>query len=276
MPSIQVNGATINYLESGPESGKAPLVVLLHSSVSSGKQWRALAELLESEFRLLAPDLYGYGDTDDWPGGGALSLADEAAAVQPLFADDPGPVHLVGHSYGGAVAVNLALAYPGRFSSLTLFEPVSFYLLRGRGAEDQRLLDEIKGMAAAVEEAVEAGDPARGMAGFVNYWNGEGAWAALPEEYRDSLARRTGKVVLDFRCTIGDPSGLGECRALDLPTLILSGADSPAPARRIAELLSAAIPGALLETVAGVGHMAPLSDPGRVNGPISEHLRRHR
>jgi pimeloyl-ACP methyl ester carboxylesterase len=272
MPSIQVNGATINYLE----TGKGPLVVLLHSSVSSGKQWRALADLLDDEFRLLAPDLYGYGDTDDWPGGGDLTLADEAAAVQPLFAQVPGPVHLVGHSYGGAVAVNLALAYAGRFSSLTLFEPVSFYLLRGGGAEDQRLLDEIGGVAAAVEEAIQAGDPARGMAGFVDYWNGEGAWAALADEYRDSLARRTGKVALDFRCTIGDPSALGDCRALDLPTLILRGADSPAPTRRIAELLSATIPGASLETVAGAGHMAPLNDPGRVNGPISEHLRCHR
>ena len=183
MPTIQVNGAAIAYTAAG--TGEP--VVALHSSAASGAQWRALGERIGDRFLLLAPDLYGYGATDPWPGHGPLTLADEAALVSALTAAEcGGPFHLVGHSYGGAVALRFAVDHPERLRSLTLIEPVAFHLLRGRGAADGALFAEVCALADAVSAAALSGDYAGGMTRFVDYWNGAGAWAAIRPEARDA------------------------------------------------------------------------------------------
>ena len=121
MPTIELDQARLAYLE----VGAGETVVLLHSSASSGAQWRSLCAPLAERFTALAPDLYGYGASDPWPGRAAMTLADEVAPLEALLARRPGPVHLVGHSYGGAVALRLALRAP-TLRSLTLIEPVAF------------------------------------------------------------------------------------------------------------------------------------------------------
>src|SRR5262249_58233939 len=105
MASINLGGARIAYAE----AGAGETVVLLHATASSGAQWRALAEILRPCAHVLAPDLYGYGETDSWPGHGPISLADEAALADAVLPAGEGPIHLVGHSYGGAVALRFAM-----------------------------------------------------------------------------------------------------------------------------------------------------------------------
>src|SRR5262247_3048927 len=74
MSTLQISGQRIEYLELG--SGEP--VVLLHSSGSSAAQWRALAERLAERYRVIAPDLYGYGGTAHWPGRRPFQLECEA------------------------------------------------------------------------------------------------------------------------------------------------------------------------------------------------------
>ena len=126
MPRIELNGARVAYADTG--SGETAL--LLHATASSGAQWQTLTDALRAGCRVLAPDLYGYGETDPRPGDGAFALADEAALVNAILARSSGPIHLVGHSYGGAVALRFAVQQPERLRSLILIEPVAFHLLR--------------------------------------------------------------------------------------------------------------------------------------------------
>src|SRR3546814_8229080 len=90
------------------------------------------------------PDLRGYGATEGWSGRAPMRLADEAALVRALAEEAGEPVHLVGHSYGGAVALMAALHFPEAIASLTLIEPVAFFLLRARSASDHALFTEIR------------------------------------------------------------------------------------------------------------------------------------
>ena len=111
-----------------PTASAHPLVVALHCSGGSSRQWRALAERLEGRATFFAPDLYGTAETGHWHGGHAFRLADEAAPLSATIGGWDGPVHLIGHSYGGALALHLASMRPARIASLILYEPTAFHL----------------------------------------------------------------------------------------------------------------------------------------------------
>jgi pimeloyl-ACP methyl ester carboxylesterase len=246
-------------------------VVLLHSSASSGSQWHSLCGLLENDFEVLAPDLYGYGVGADWPGRRPLALADEAAAVSTLLGNDDKPVHIVGHSYGGAVALKLALEPHIRLRSLTLIEPVAFYLLR-QDVQERELYANVCRIGDQVRQRVACGDYWGAMGGFIDYWNGNGTWENLSEDKRAALAARAPKVVLDFHATTAEDTPLSAYSHIAAPVLILRGERAPAPTWRITEVLGDAIPRSKLQTLSGAGHMAPLTHPEFVNAAIRRHL----
>jgi pimeloyl-ACP methyl ester carboxylesterase len=156
--------------------------------------------------------------------------------------------------------------------SLTLIEPSSFHLLRRGNHDEQALFGEIANVADAVKEAVSTGDYWRGMARFVDYWNGEGAWDGMPHKARMTLCQRLGKVMLDFRALFEEPADMDDYAALPLPTLILCGERSPGPSRRIVEMLATAMRLARVERIPGAGHMSPVTHPDAVNAAIREHL----
>lgn len=255
----------------------APPVLLLHCSASSGRQWDRLAGALGDGYQPVAPDLYGYGDTEPWPGPGTLSLAAEAALAEAALPGDSDDVHVVGHSYGGAVALRFAVEQPWRVKSLTLIEPVAFHTLREGGAADRRLLDSVHRVAASVARGVLTGDYQGAMGRFVDYWSGDGAWQRTKPETRHRLGRHAPKVVLDFHAAVNEPATLDTyARRFGFPVAILRGERSPEPTRRIADLLSERIANASLSTVPGAGHMLPLTHPEQVNETIAAHIRNAR
>ncbi len=279
MPRIDLGGARIAYAEAG--SGET--VVLLHGTASSGTQWRSLADILETACRVLAPDLYGYGESDPWPGHGQFALDDAVALVEALLPPGEDPIHLVGHSYGGAVALRLAMKRPARLKSLVLIEPVAFHLLREGGSNpaDRQLFQEVVALAALVSRATACGDYRSAMARFVDYWNGEGTWLRTKPELQAALARRIPQVALDFWATMTESTPCRDYRRIGAPALVLCGARSPRPTRRIAELVAETLPGSRLQRIDGAGHMLPLTHKEAVNAAVADHLlhggeRRHR
>ncbi|MGH8734631.1 MAG: alpha/beta fold hydrolase, partial [Burkholderiales bacterium] len=178
--------------------------VLLHCSGSSGAQWRSLAEKLGTRYRVVAPDLIGYGKSAPWSGQGEFSLAQEAAALRGVLAGEP--VHLVGHSYGGGLALHIARTRPELLRTLTLIEPSAFHLLRGGAAGDTDALLEITGVSAQARAALASGDYLGGFGSFVDYWK-PGSWAAMPAEKRAAFAPQIAKVALEFHALLNEPAG---------------------------------------------------------------------
>ncbi|HSH40716.1 MAG TPA: alpha/beta hydrolase [Arenicellales bacterium] len=259
-------------VSAAPEISGQP-VLLLHCSASSGRQWDGLAGSLPEQFVPCAPDLYGYGSGPRWSGPGRIDLSAEARLAVEALPADAGKLHLVGHSYGGAVALRFAVEQPWRIRSLTLIEPVAFHTLREGGKAEKHLLDSIRRIAASVIRHTLTGDYHGAMQRFVDYWSGDGAWQLSSPSTRQRLGAQAPKVVLDFHAAISEQTPLETYRRrFDFPVRIVRGELSPAPTRRIAELLSERILGASLTTIPGAGHMLPLSHPEQVNAAILAQL----
>ena len=177
-----------------------------------------------------------------------------------------------GSSYGGAVALRVALEQPAKLQSLTLIEPVAFHLLRLGSELDRDLFRRVDSLADPVKEAINRGDHWGAMERFIDYWNGAGAWANLKQETRMSLASRARKLPLDFWSTSFEATPLQAYEDLALPTLLIRGEKAPTPTHRIVELLAETLPTVHERTVAGAGHMAPVTHADVVNRMIAEHL----
>ncbi|MHA1536789.1 MAG: alpha/beta fold hydrolase [Alphaproteobacteria bacterium] len=250
--------------------GNKSTAVLLHGSGGSGAMWRDLAVCLRRCFRVVTPDLLGYGKAVDPPEPGAFRLETEVAAIEPLLPADGNPIHLIGYSYGGAVALNMALAKPRNVASLTLIEPVAFGLLHVEGSEDA--LAEIEAVSSAYNETRQGGDVEIAVGRFVDYWSGRGTWLSLSAALRADTLRRADKIALDYEATLGDPARPADCARLAMPALVMAGGKGPRPTRRIAELLSDALPDSRHQVIAQAGHMLPFTHAAELADKIGAFL----
>jgi pimeloyl-ACP methyl ester carboxylesterase len=257
--------------EPGPQA--AASLVCLHASASSGRQWQALQRRLTGRYRVLAPDLYGSGNSSPWSAERELALADEVASLEPVFGAAGESFHLVGHSYGGAVAVRAALTFPGRFRSLILIEPVLFGLLLAE-EPDEQATREIIALCQHTRVAVESGALDRAARRFVDYWMSPGAWADMPSQRRAAVAQAMPGVRSQWSAIFAEATPLPAYATIDLPTLYLVGSQSPASARSVARLLIQTLPDVTAAALDGVGHMAPVTHPELVNAAIEAHIAR--
>ena len=253
--------------------GSAIPIAALHGSAASARQWSKLAAHLADDFRFLAPDMYAGAGAAASPLGGSASLQARADGIAATLEACGRPVHLIGHSAGGVVAAKIALCRPDLVASLTLIEPVLFHLLGAAGVEEKKLLQEIEALAGTVAKAEAEGNPALGMAQFVNFWNGARYWTTLPADRRIRLAAQCGQVADDFAATIGETWPLADARKLAMPVLLMMGLQSQPVALRITEMLAETISGARLIVVPYGGHMAPVTHAAIVNSAIARHVR---
>jgi pimeloyl-ACP methyl ester carboxylesterase len=122
-------------------------IVALHCSGAGASQWNYLAKALGGGYEVLAPEHFGNESSGPWSGERPFTLADEAARTIALIDKWEGKVHLVGHSYGGGVALHVAVARPGRIASLALYEPSAFHLLRQMNGDGVMAFAEITSVA---------------------------------------------------------------------------------------------------------------------------------
>lgn len=251
------------------EAGAGEPIVLLHCSSGSSGAWAPVMNHLGQDYRVLAPDLLGYGRTAPWPRDAPLEPDAELKVVEALLDVAGRPAHLVGHSYGGTVALRAARRFPREVASLTLIEPVAFQLLRR--ADEPDGWREIAALAERHLALVGEGRDAAAAEAFVTYWTGPKAWQQMPDAARDSAVRTAHKVAAEWRLMFAAEDDLDAVAGIGAPTLLICGGRTRTPARRVVEVLRQALPHALHHEVADAGHMSPLTHPA----DIAEAIRRH-
>jgi pimeloyl-ACP methyl ester carboxylesterase len=247
-------------------------VIALHCSGANASQWRCLVEALGPGYEVLTPEHYGCESSGPWTGEHAFTLADDAARPIALIDESDRKVHLVGHSYGGGVALYVALNRPNRIATMTLYEPSAFHLLRQMGQAGAKAFAEISAVARRLGQCVIDGDYRAGVADFVDYWSYPGAWNAMRLELQKALMLWAPKGPLDFRALFEDPTPGKAYRVLNFPVLILRGEHAPLPTRVISERLLELLPRSQLKIIAGAGHMGPLTHASKVSEVIVQHI----
>ena len=221
--------------------------------LASGGAWRGVQAALPGA-QLACPDLPGHGRAPDWDGGAymdqALALAMEAAP--------PGAFDLVGHSYGGCLALRLLVEHPARVRSLTLVEPVMF------AAGDSEA-----GRMPAFEAALARGDREGAARAFTGLWGDGTPWDSLAERARAAIRARIHLVAASAPGIVGDVHGiLPRLPDGGMPVSLVTCADPPPVMAGIADGLRARMPQAVRAEI-GAGHMIPMTDAGA----LAAHLR---
>jgi len=248
------------------EIGAGRPLVLSHAGIADSRMWRPQLEPLGNSFRLIAPDLRGFGDSP-YPNGPFVYHEDVAGLIAAL---DLGPAWLVGVSFGSRVALDLCLADPALVRGLVLVSPAvaGFDLgpeVAAFGREEDRLL--------------ESGDL-------------QGATELNLRTWVDGPHRSAGQVNPEMRAAIGqmqllafqapepenaevvvpEPAAAERLDEVQIPTLTIAGdLDIPAVVKQ-ASILAGVIDGARLEIMPGTAHMPTMEAPTTFNALVVEFV----
>lgn len=255
--------------ESVVEHGHGPRrLVLLHAAGAGPRALDRLATSLAADgWRTSAPVLAppGHilsGDATD-PFAEAIALTGHL-----LGRESPGPRVLFGHSMGGLIALKAVVAGT-EVDRLVLYEPIVLALLDPADPDDRAALAWDRACIDDVRAEMAARRPEAAVRRFVEAY-GDTSWAEIPAPARAALVARSEGLLAAAEATNAARLATADVRALQIPTLILTGSRSPAVLGRMAARLAALLPHVERVTIDGAGHMGPITHPA----PIAEAVRR--
>jgi pimeloyl-ACP methyl ester carboxylesterase len=210
-------------------AGHGPRIVCLHSSGGASGQWQALIAAGQDRFAFIAPDFHGHGRSPMPAEGTEYALATETDAIVRRLRGS-GELHLVGHSYGACVALDIARRLPLQVRSLALYEPVLFGVLDHRSVEYL----EVTRFGSLIVADARGGRLESAAQRFIDYWAGgqlgRDASAATAGGRRPHRNRRVA-----FRRAARKPDSDRYDRGFDLPVLLMRGGRSPASSSAVAD-----------------------------------------
>ena len=206
-----------------------------------------------------------------WPNHRPMYIDDELDLMEPVFRLTGERFHLIGHSWGGAIALKAALRHSRRLQSLILFEPALWSLLIADdpGSPASR---EITTNRDETQRLMDQGDFVKAGEYFINYWLGPNTWIKMSNAQQSSLVNGMHAASPEWYASFHETTQLSAFVAIDMPILLLSGKESTEPARAITKLLSSVLPHARLLDLEGIGHLGPVTHPEVVNSTIETFL----
>jgi pimeloyl-ACP methyl ester carboxylesterase len=257
---IEVNGIRVAF----ERAGAGPALVLVHGAVSDSRVWQPQLLRLANEFSVVAWDAPGCGQSDDPPE--SFRLAEYADVLAGLIAAlGLGPAHVLGHSFGGALALELVRRHPGAVATLILVGAYAGWAGSLPATEVERRL----GFALDVADRLPGGFEPASMPGLFSEKMSSETAAALTtimSESRPVATRAMAHALAEADLHEALPS-------ISVPTLLINGdADTRSPLT-VAEDLHRRIPTSSLVVLPGLGHECYLEDPDRFNADVRTFLR---
>lgn len=267
---IRVNGVELHYIE----QGKGVPLILLHGGQGDYRAWQAQMQALSPRYRVISYSRrYHYPNNNPTAGSNYSALID-AVDLAALIAElKLGRVHLVGTSYGAFTALALAVQRPELVRSLVLAEPPVHRWVADtkRGAALFRdFLISVQGQA---KKAFDAGNDEAAMRTFIDRFDGVGTFDRLPAERRLSVMQNA----RFFKATVASSDPFPnlpkeKARRLNIPTLVIRGANTDELHRLVSEEVSRVVPHAALVVIPEAGHGSPRQNPAAFNAAVLRFL----
>lgn len=253
------------------ECGSGPTIVLVPGSCSTGAAWRPIMVEWDNQFRCVTTSLLGYGGTAERRTARDPSISHEADVLEAVIRKAGGRVHLVGHSFGGLVALVVALRNQVPLATLAIVEAPALEVLRETGEHQHYAA--FRQMTDGYFAAFEAGDK-EAIAAMIDFYGGAGTYASWPQRVRAYAMEKTHVNIIDWSCARGYPLTPAALAAIQTPTLIMTGTASHPAARRANELLSECVPGSAFTIIDGAAHFMIATHVAEVAGWIARHVHR--
>lgn len=247
---ISKDGTSIGYLR----RGSGPPLLLVHGATADHRRWAAISPRFEQHFTIYAMDRRGRGASGDAPHYEFLREAEDVAAiVEAVFEQQGQAVNVLGHSFGALCSLEAALL-TDKVSRLVLYEPpfpgVAPPIPAGVIDKMQALLEQGEQEAALevfMREVVRM--PEHELAAYRQLPMWQGRIQIIPTVPRELNIDRTYRF------------DAAKFAALQVPTLLLEGGDSPQFAKQAIEMVAAALPNSQIVSMPGQQHIAMDTNP---------------
>ena len=253
------------------ECGSGPAVVLLPGSCSTGAAWRPVIAAWGNEFRSVTTSLLGYGGTGERRNPGDPSISRNAEAMELVIRRAGGRVHLVGHSFGGLVALAVALRNRVSLASLVVIEAPAVGILR-EGKEHQHYYAFNRMTDAYFADF--AGGNVEAIAAMIDFYGGAGTFASWPPRLRAYAVETTPVNILDWADAYGFPLSAALLGSIKIPLLVVRGGASPQAVQRANALVCELTSNATLATIDGATHFVIVTHAVEIAGRIAAHVHR--
>ncbi len=240
-------------------------VVLLHAFPLNHSMWRAQIKALRADYRVIAPDLRGFGGTSFFRGAPSVEgMADDLALLLDALRVDE-PIVLCGLSMGGYAALAFAHKYPQRLRALILADTRAE--ADGEEAKANR--------AALIEFAQNHSMPEiveKVLPNLVAQTTASPGNKVIEEIHRIASDNSTDAVVEALQAMRDRPDATDWLAQIAVPTLLIFGEKDALAPSHVIETLRNGLPNARLETIAGAGHLSNLEAPDKFNRVLLEFL----
>ncbi|MGI3184035.1 alpha/beta fold hydrolase [Nioella aestuarii] len=252
------------------ERGKGPPVLFLPGSFSTTAAWSGVWDALPDGFCLLSANLPGYAGADDPRIASDNSMARLTDWLFGCLDQIAEPVHLVGHSFGGQIAIAAMLQDRRNVLSLTTFEanPV-FVKPLGQSFPWLRDVQEIAPRLAQAHARNDA--DAAGI--VIDYWTEAGTFAAMPERIRDFCNSGVATNLRDWDSARSFDPEISAFQDIDLPATFSWGSRASKPIADACSAIAREWPNCATRIIQGANHFLITSHPEDCAAVIVDRIR---
>ena len=251
----------LDYPLTYTQSGKGQPLLLIHGSLCDYRYWRWQIPAFSNQAQVIAPSLRGYWPNAFHAENAAFSVAQHTRDLIEFIRSRHEPMHILGHSRGAHIALELACAAPELTRSLILADPG--FSLPGHPKSHSFQFE--------VVEKLKRGDLEGALTQFIDTVNGSGTWRQMVGWFK-TMVKDNAYTLLSQINEVDAHFDLSRLQKIDMPVFLLGGANSPDRYRHRLDVLERLLPQARRVTVPLAAHGMNLANPRAFNEQVLQFL----